>query len=308
MQKTEKSTYGTIFNIDRYGIHDGPGIRTIVFLKGCSIYCQWCCNPEGQKPQIEVIKFTNRCIDCGICFSVCENGAIKKIKNKFLFDSDVCTACMKCVNDCPSNSMTYYGKVVSSDEILSLCKKDKNYYDRSGGGITLSGGEPAMQSDFSSQILALCKANGINTAVETCGYVPWKDLIKILDHTDYVLFDIKSMDSAKHKKMTGVGNELILENLKKISKKGNKIFLRMPLIPHFNDSLKDLRQSVEFVQSINGNMIELNLLPYHEYGAYKYKYMGLDYKLKGLHTRPASYYIKLKKEFDNSGIKVKIGG
>ena len=300
--------YGFVFNIDRYAVHDGPGIRTMVYLKGCPLRCKWCCNPEGQKPNKEVIKFNNICIGCGICIDVCEKGAISLLNGRVIFDKRKCDYCGKCVDLCPSKSMSLYGRKMSSWEILEICKKDIRYYERSGGGITLSGGEPTLQYEFSSEILSLCKDKGINTAVETCGYSPWDHFEQVIKFTDYVLFDIKQLNSDKHLEWTGVSNELILGNLKKLAKMRKLIFIRIPLIPGVNDSLNDIGKIGSFIKSLKANIAEINLLPYHKYGVNKYAYLQVDYSLKSTVPRDSTCYMDHKNKLEELGFVVKIGG
>ncbi|MCL6087492.1 MAG: glycyl-radical enzyme activating protein [Actinobacteria bacterium] len=304
----EKSKCGNIFNIDRYAVHDGPGIRTNIYLKGCPLRCLWCCNPEGQKQGKEVIKYADKCISCGQCESVCKDGAIKRVNDDYVFNKNLCTSCLKCVDVCPSGSMAYYGKIVTSKEIVDLCKKDKQYYERSGGGITLSGGEPTQQYEFSAEVLYLCKEDGIGTAIETCGFSSWENYNKVLEFTDYVLFDLKSLNETKHKKFTGVSNDLILLNLKKTIEAKKKIFIRLPLIPGLNDSIDEIKEIGQYLKELDGTILEVNLLPYHEYGVNKYKDLQIDYSLKNIKVRPAKYYDMLKYELEKYDLKVKIGG
>jgi len=269
---------GIIFNIERYAIHDGPGIRTLVFLKGCPLRCLWCANPESQCIFPQLIYFSNKCTGCGSCILVCPNEAIKVDKGKIIMEWDKCKNCLKCVEVCPGSAKDYRGNYVTPEEVLAEVLKDIPFYKRSNGGVTLGGGEPLMQSDFATQILRLCKENYINTAIETSGYANEKDLDKVLDYTDLVFFDIKQMDSEKHKTGTGVENEKILKNAKRVSNKGIPIIIRIPIIPGYNDSVENISNTAKFARELN-SLIKVELLPYHKLGVSKYEHIGEKYLL-----------------------------
>jgi pyruvate formate lyase activating enzyme len=272
MKDNDKSLKGWVFNIQRYSIHDGPGIRTTVFLKGCPLRCFWCQNPESQNIYPEILLFKDKCTRCGMCVSACQNGANSLSSVSAEIERDRCTGCGKCVEACPNEARTLVGKSLAVEEVVKEVKKDTSFYNKSGGGVTLSGGDPAAQPDFSLAILKECKEAGMHTAIETTGNAPWKTLEKILEYTDFVLFDIKQMDSEKHYQGTGRPNALILENARKVSKlKPMKV--RVPLIPGFNDSEGDIRKTAHFVKEELGK-VPLEILAYNQLGEAKYDRLG----------------------------------
>lgn len=255
---------GRIFDIQRFSVHDGPGIRTIVFLKGCFLRCKWCCNPESQKFDIEEMEF----------------GGKKKI----------------------------VGRDVTVKEVIDIVKRDIQYYRRSGGGITLSGGESLAQPEFASALLQACKENGINTAMESTGFADFKIIEeKYLPYLDYYLMDIKHTNSEKHEKFTGRPNELILENAKKIAEKANSLTIRVPVIPTFNDTEDEILSIAKFAESLP-NVKEIHLLPYHKFGMDKYKGLGRDYELKDLVPPTAEKMQSLLKVAQTTRLQCKIGG
>lgn len=250
---------GTVFDIQRFSIHDGPGIRTTVFFKGCPLRCLWCHNPESQNTRPELMFFADKCVSCGECAKVCGNTFTEK-----------CTGCGKCVSVCRHGAREKSGYAISADEVVSKVLRDKAFYKTSGGGVTLSGGEPLMQSDFALEILLKCRENGIGTAIETCGFAKTETLGKLLPYLDHVYFDIKGIDPAKHKENTGVSNEIILENARFLMARDTDVTFRMPLIPGYNDSE---RKAVE--EFVGGHKFEI--MPYHDYGVAKYGRLGREY-------------------------------
>lgn len=244
-----------IFDIQRFCIHDGPGIRTTVFFKGCPLRCKWCHNPESQRSQSELMFYADKCTGCGRCREVCEKAF-----------TDACKTCseLKCVDVCRSSAREKSGRTASTDEIVNTALRDIEYYRTSGGGVTLSGGEPLMQADAALEILKRCKQAGLHTAVETAGFIPRENLEKVMDYVDLFLFDIKGIDSVRHKENTGADNTIILENADFLRKNGREIRFRMPVIPGFNDG--EIKAAAEFA----GN-IPLEILGYHIIGNGKYK-------------------------------------
>lgn len=286
---------GVVFNIQRYSVHDGPGIRTIVFLKGCPLGCLWCANPEGMQPQPQLMYNENKCIgtvECGECLKVCGPGVIQETEDrkKVLINRTKWLQCGKCIKVCPSNAIEMVGKNMTAQEVLDAVEEDLNFYARSGGGLTLSGGEPLFQHEFCVEILKEAKKRKVHTAIETSGYVNWNHLENALQYIDYVLFDVKCMDSDKHKRFTGVSNKLILNNLIKLSEKFSKIPIkvRTPVIPGFNDSDEDISTIKDFVIKLS-NVTEYELLTYHRLGELKYSYLNCEYPMKGV--------LPLNKEF-----------
>ena len=253
---------GVIFDIQRFSIYDGPGIRTNVFFKGCNLRCLWCHNPESQSMKNQLMFYSNKCVGCGKCAEICKNTFTQN-----------CTACGKCVAVCDREARKITGRTVSVDEIVNEVLKDRAFYETSGGGVTLSGGEPLLQIDFAVEILKRCKQNGINTAIETAANVPWSSFEKILPYVDNVLCDIKCVDEEKHRKFTGVSNRTILENAEKLKKENVNLVFRMPVIPTLNDS------EVEAVSKFAGDT-PLELLAYHKTGSDKYKALGVEYKIE----------------------------
>ena len=245
----------TIFDIERNSFVDGPGIRTTVFFKGCNLKCAWCHNPESQSTKPQMMFYENKCMGCGKCKNVCKN--------------ETCTLCGKCTVYCPADARKVCGKEYTVEEVFSEIIKDKAFYENSSGGVTFSGGECMLQMDFLIKILKQCKENGIHTAVDTAGHIPFQSFEKILPYTDLFLYDIKILDSQKHKKYTGVGNELILENLKKLFKSKAKIWIRIPIISDINDSVEEMQKIKDFLDE-NGKPEKIELLPYHAMGENKY--------------------------------------
>jgi len=298
---------GVIFNIERYAVHDGPGIRTIVFLSGCKLRCLWCANPEGQELKPQLTFFSDKCTGCGKCISVCSNKAIEQINGKIIMDWNRCTRCLKCVEVCPNEARKNLTKLMTSKEVLEEVIKDIPFYRRSNGGVTLSGGDPLIQVDFASEILKLCQEKKIHTAIETSGFADWDYFAKIIKYTNFIIFDIKHMDSKKHKYGTGVSNERILENLKKITNlyKDINLLIRIPVIPNFNDSEENITNTVKFVRSLK-NIKKIELLPYHKLGAIKYERIGKTYSLKDIKLPENKNLIKLKNIIEAKYIKCEI--
>jgi pyruvate formate lyase activating enzyme len=277
-------TTGIIFNIQRYSIHDGPGIRTTVFLKGCPLNCWWCQNPESQLSGQEMIFWGDRCISCGACSTICPSNAIQ-IKNGIpVTEKEKCILCGKCIEKCPALAREMIGEKLTVEEIIKEVEKDLVFYEESGGGVTFSGGEPLRQPDFLEGLLNDCREKKIHTAVDTSGYISWEILNKINSKVDLFLYDLKIMDNERHKKYTGVSNEIILENLKKLSLIHNNIFIRFPVIPGINDDYQNIKKTGEFLSSLK--IAKVNLLPYHYIGVDKYKRLGRTYNL--VTTQPPS--------------------
>jgi len=260
---------GIIFNIQRYSIHDGPGIRTTVFFKGCPLRCFWCQNPESQVLVPQTFFYRERCTRCGECVKVCPTGASHLLDTSSEIDRDKCITCGKCAEVCPNEARKPVGTYMTVDEVIREVLKDARFYANSGGGVTLSGGEPLLQPEFASALLEKCKFHGLHTALETCGYAPWSAVEQVLRNIDFVLHDIKHVDEKKHITGTGVSNRLIIENARKIARL-KPMRVRVPLIPGFNDSEQDILEIARFVRSELG-AIPVDLLPYNKMGESKYK-------------------------------------
>ena len=248
---------GILFDIEHGSFVDGPGIRTTVFFKGCNLKCAWCHNPESQSFKPQMMFYKDKCKGCGKCLEICPNNLEK------------CDFCEKCTIFCPVDARKVCGKEYTADEVIENIIRDKSFYDNSGGGVTFSGGECMLQLEFLTELLKKSKENGIHTAVDTAGHVPFENFEKVLPYTDLFLYDLKCIDSKRHKEYVGVGNELILENLAKLLKTGKDIIVRIPVIPGVNDSPEDMLKIKEFFE-VNGKPQKVELLPYHAMGENKY--------------------------------------
>jgi pyruvate formate lyase activating enzyme len=298
---------GTIFNIQRYSINDGPGIRTTVFLKGCPLYCKWCHNPESISPGKEVLLRDNRCIRCGDCFVRCEQDAIQQDDNGFITDREKCIQCGNCIDVCFAEARILVGNEMTTNEVISEILKDELFYTESNGGVTFSGGEPFLQHEFLHSLLTQCKQHNIHTAVDTTGYTSVEILQRSINFIDLFLYDIKTMNDAIHKSFTGVSNKLILENLKKLSEWQKNITIRIPIIHGINDNLEEIRNIGVFVESLR-NISEIHLLPYHKSGIEKYQRLGLDFQINNMEPPGAETIEMIAKELKKHVQIVKIGG
>jgi pyruvate formate lyase activating enzyme len=264
---------GTVFDIQRYSLDDGPGLRTAVFLKGCPLRCAWCSNPESQRVSPELLMFATRCSACGACVEVCPIEVRRYDGDRVDWDRISCTRCGECARVCPTHSTVWTGVRRVAGDVLREVLFDTAFYD-DGGGLTLTGGEPLLQPAFAEAILRLAKADRLNTAIETTGNAPWETLETVSPYVDLWLFDLKHMDSPAHRKWTGLGNELILSNLRRLAASGAPIRVRMPLIPEVNSSEDNLRRTAEFVAQLGGGVCSLDLLPYHKLARAKYEALG----------------------------------
>lgn len=304
--KLSEEVKGYVSDIQRFSVHDGPGIRTIVFLKGCPLRCLWCQNPESINPKPEIRFDEGKCIGCLRCVEACKNNAILLRDKKLVYNREICTLCGKCMEACYAGARIIVGKLCDISEAYSEVEKDKVFYKNSGGGITLSGGEPLYQWKFSAALLKKCKRNDINTAIETCGFGPWENFKEILKYTDFLLYDLKLVNSELHKKYTGQTNELILSNLMNASKLNKIIVIRLPLIPGVSDSPKNLKETVIIAKKVNA--IEIHILPYHEIGVGKYKTVNRHYMLRKTHLPSNKEIEDAKKYVESEGIEVNTGG
>lgn len=299
--------HATIFDIQKFSIHDGPGIRTIIFLKGCPLHCQWCANPESNNVQPELLFYPNYCIGCKACIKQCQSGAIKIINNIVTFDNSLCTGCLKCTEVCHSTARRISGKSMSIEEVLMEVEKDMVFYESSGGGITFSGGEPLLWPDFIQELSTIVKSHGINTVIETCGYYPQDNFEVVKDVTDLVMFDIKFINDEKHIKYCGVSNRQILSNFEAIIQYV-PIIIRIPIIPGINDTPKDINSTIQFLTPYKNIIKEINILPYHNLGISKYDALGRSYLLKDLVVPSKEDMKRIKKIFECEGYTIKIGG
>jgi len=270
---TDGGGSGILFDIKRFALHDGPGIRTTVFLKGCPLSCLWCHNPESQNDVFELMFWEERCVGCGTCVSACPVGASVVHDGLAQTDRDMCTACGECVAACLSHARSIAGETWHVAQVLSEIEKDLLFYDQSGGGITLSGGEPLAQAAFVVSVLTLCKEHRIHTAVDTCGHAEWEDLKRVARLTDLFLYDVKHMDAARHRELTGASNERILENLRRLDNEGQRLWMRYPLIPDLNDAEADVALLGECVSHLKA-VEAIHLLPFHLGGERKLERLG----------------------------------
>jgi pyruvate formate lyase activating enzyme len=271
---------GMIFDIRRFSIHDGPGIRTTAFFKGCGLNCVWCHNPESRDARPELIYRETRCTHCGDCLDVCSQGAITWKDDQPATAGLVCTRCGTCVEACPTGARELVGRLWTVPEVMAQLRRDIAFYEESGGGITLSGGEPLHQAEFAMALLQACKAEGLHTALDTSGFCPWEIMELIRPYVDLFLYDVKLMDDSLHREHTGVSNGLILANLRRLADLGHAIILRVPLIPGINDGQDNLRAIAELARSLP-NIRRVDLLPYHDSARLKYQRLGLEYPLPG---------------------------
>lgn len=275
-------TKGCVFNIQHFSVHDGPGIRTIVFLKGCPLSCRWCSNPESQNMMPEVAYNPNKCIgwtECFRCGNVCPTGAVRQeASGKISIDREKCTSCFACVEACPSKALHRFGDMMGVDEVLKAVERDSAFYSRSGGGLTISGGEPLVQADFTINLLKEAKRRRINAAIETCGATEWPRLEEACSYLNSLLFDIKSIDPVKHKEFTGADNAVILQNLRNIRKSFPQleILVRTPLIPGFNDTEAEIAAIIDFISDLD---VGYELLSYHRMGLSKYQFLDREYPM-----------------------------
>lgn len=298
---------GRIFNIMKYSIHDGPGIRTTVFFKGCPLNCQWCHNPESQGFGQELMYRPDRCVGCGQCLEICPSGATISAEGELGFLRDKCLVCGECCTVCHAGVRELVAKTMSVSEVMTEIEKDLIFYDESGGGVTFSGGEALMQPEFLLEILKSCRKKEIHTVVETCGFVSLDSLQTISNYVDLFLYDIKLMDSGKHQEVTGVPNELILSNLRWLAEHHAKVIVRVAIIPGINDDDENLRQIGEFASSLK-QVTEIHCLPYHKAGVDKYQRIGLMYRLLELQSPDNESMGEIVSKLERFGLKVKIGG
>ncbi len=301
------SERGIIFNVERYCLHDGPGVRTVVFLKGCPLRCFWCQNPEGLSRKREIQFIVRNCIMCRTCAGVCPVNAHQFVEDRHIFLRERCIECGRCVEFCPAGALQYTGREVSAEEVVREVLQDRAYYDLSKGGVTLSGGEPLMQPEFSKAILMRCKAAGIHAAVETSLYTPWRNIEMILPYVDLIMFDIKHIDGSVHKRVTGVSNELILENARKLLfEVAIPLIVRTPIVPTVNDSSEVVIKIAEFIRG-SSNLEYYELLPFHKLGQSKYQNLGLEYPAKDLERPSKEKMLELAEAAKSVGVKVRVG-
>jgi len=270
---------GMVYNIQRFSIHDGPGIRTTVFLKGCPLRCFWCQNPESQRFQPELFHFADKCIGCGACIPACPKKAcLFNDEGVMTVDRTKCIGCGACTRVCPADARSIMGKELTVDEVMAEVRKDRNFYDNSDGGMTVSGGDPIAQPGFTIELLKAAKAEGIHTCIETSAWTSWEVFEQILEYTDLLYMDVKCIDPELHKRCTGVTNEQILDNAVRAAKAGQPMRVRTPVIPNFNDDEAELKKIADFVHT-NLPGVEYELLKYNK--LCESKYLRLEREFEG---------------------------
>lgn len=295
-----------VTNIQGYSIHDGPGIRTVVFFKGCPLSCKWCANPEciSGKPQMGFIEIL--CQGCGKCKEACPNNAIRINEDAHRIDYSCCEACGTCSDNCSYGALVKYGDLMTVDEVWDAVKRDKMFYDTSNGGVTVSGGEPLLHAAFIRELFELCRKEQINTCVETCGFVSSDAFLEVIPVTDLFLFDLKHLDSDTHKMYTGHHNEKILKNAALLIEHDADVVFRQPLIPDVNDSLINIEATAEYVKNIGEKALSLELMPFHRMGRDKYKALNLEYCMGDLDIMDNEDLEAVKKAYIDRGINCTI--
>ena len=307
-----------VSDIQKFSVNDGPGFRTIVFLKGCPLNCAWCHNPETMSPFPEIYWKNRLCVQCGACLEVCPNQAINPpIPPEQAINKDTkyhkiirerCDCCMACVDACRYDALSIVGKQMSVDEILDEVEKDRPFYDNSGGGMTLSGGEPTLHANFSISLLKNAKLRGIHTCLDTNGFREWETFRQVVEYADLVMFDLKHMDRNLHKKMTGVDNINILNNLSLLSATGKAIWVRIPVIPGFNDTLDFHDRASDFLSNLPGTVSRVDLLPFHNWCQDKYGWLGIDWPMKDVEAMDPSFLEIPADLYIEKGLQATVGG
>lgn len=271
---------GITFNIQKFSIHDGPGIRTTVFLKGCPLRCKWCANPESQLSKVQVLWDFSKCSHCLTCINGCTNHAISEMNGKIVINFSKCEGCLNCVKTCPNHALENEGAYKTVEEVVAVCLQDKDFYEESNGGVTISGGEGMIQPDFAEELICRLHEEGIHVAIETTGYIEESIFRRLAKQFDLLLFDVKQYDRNKHYEGTAVYNDLIISNLKWAIENGIEVLPRIPVIPGFNASIEDAKGIAKLLKEVNASGVQL--LPFHQFGEKKYELLNREYALKGI--------------------------
>lgn len=298
-----------VFDIRRYSVHDGPGIRTTVFFKGCPARCAWCHNPESQRFEAEVMHWPSRCAACGACAAVCARGAITMSPSGPLLDRDACIACGLCADVCPHQAMTVVGREITIEEVMAELERDRAFYDRSGGGVTFSGGEPLAQPGFLAALAEECKRRDLHTCVDTSGVAPKAAVLAVAPWVDLWLYDIKSADAAAHLGGVGAPQRRVTANLQELARMGTAVAIRVPVVPGFNDDTAQMRAIAALLTGLEGRRpLRVHLLPYHSMGADKYSRLGKQYALPDCAGPSPEKMAELAAVFSGAGFDVRTGG
>lgn len=297
----------TIFNIQRFSIHDGPGIRTTVFFSGCPLRCLWCHNPESHEAKPQMAYFANRCMRCGACVATCPQGALSLDGSHIITDVENCIACGECLAVCPTQARKRYGEEYSVEQLLNILLRDLTYYQKSGGGVTLSGGEPLLHTAFVASLASNLQARGVHVAVESCAYADYERQIKpLITLVDLWMIDIKVMDDERHRTATGRSVTPILDNVRRLSRDGANMIVRVPVVPHLNDNEQNMRAMAEFIIT-QTQIRDVELLPMHKLAEHKYNALGRPYPAADIPTPNASSLPALAHILAAYGLNVTIG-
>jgi pyruvate formate lyase activating enzyme len=300
------SAAGLITDIKKFAIHDGPGIRTTVFFKGCPLRCQWCHNPETQGDTPVVAYYVANCIACGRCIEACPEQALSRGEDAIIIDRRACTDCGVCTEVCPAEAMVMHGRGVTVAEVIAEVEKDRPFYENSGGGITLSGGEPLYQPQFAAAVLQAAKQAGLHTCLDTCGYAPWSAFEAVLPHTDLILYDIKTMNDKLHRAYTGRCNAMVLRNIEALAEEDVAIEVRTPVVPGVNATVQDIVAIADFLKGLP-RLFDLELLPYHELGGSKFERLGMTYPLAELKPPSSQLMAELTQAVRDRGVNCSVG-
>jgi len=296
-----------VLSITRMTIHNGPGIRTLILLKGCPLRCLWCSTPESQKAEPEIAIYPSKCIHCGECVPVCPLNAINLTNETISINRCLCNNCGKCAQTCYPEAIKLLGQPMTIQELLDEVKKDVIFYKHSHGGVTISGGEPLLGPDFTRKLLQALKQEGISVGIDTCGHVPRANIEQMLPYIDFFLWDIKHMDPEKHRKLTGVSNKLILSNARFVSERNVPLYIRLPVIPSYNDSEENIRDACEFARGLS-SVVEIDLLPLHHLGQARYESLNRPYPIANIPLIPDIVLRKMKELVESYGLKSSIVG
>jgi pyruvate formate lyase activating enzyme len=305
---TSEKMKGMVYNLQRFAVHDGPGIRTLVYMKGCPLKCLWCSSPHTQKRTPEILHIETNCRACGLCVDICKGNAVSFSREEGPhIDRTRCLSCGFCVEACPGQARELAGKLMTPEELFEEVDKDSPFYRRSNGGATVGGGEPTLQYEFVKEFLKLCKKRYVHTVMETCGFVKWEHFEGLLEYLDLVYMDIKHMDPGVHKEITGVSNDIILENARRASAL-RPMIIRIPVVPGLNDAEENISATARFAAELGENLKRIDLLPYHKFGTQTYGRLGKTYTLEDVEPPDDARMQALKNIVESCGVAAQIGG